>query len=84
MERGEHVPWLNQAFNTGPALFNAITHILGYILGDQLYYALVRGRFSREAAKKLYYEPFEEEGSALLLYLELSTRVGSIRTPQRP
>lgn len=83
MERGEHVPWLAQIFHAPPELFNAVTHILGYILGDQLYYGLVRGKISRDKARQLYYEPLEDEGSALMTYLELSARVGGIRTPRR-
>jgi len=71
------------AIPSNAELFNAVTHILGYILGDQLYYALVRGRMSREVARRLYFEPFEEEGSALMRYLELTARVGRIRTPKR-
>jgi hypothetical protein len=83
MERGEHVSWLMQVYGANSELFNAVTHILGYILGDQIYYGLVRGRVSRELARNLYYEPFEEEGSALIRYLDLVSRVGTIRTPKR-
>jgi hypothetical protein len=83
MEHGEHVSWLMQVYGAPPELFNAVTHILGYILGDQIYYGLVRGRISRDLARRLYYEPFEEEGSALARYLDLIARVGNIRTPKR-
>jgi uncharacterized iron-regulated protein len=83
MERGEHVPFLSEVFTASSALFNAVTHILGYILGDQLYYALIRGRLSRDVARRLYFEPFEEEGAALMRYLELAARIGRIKTPKR-
>lgn len=83
MEHGVHVPWLSEVFHAGPELFNAVTHVLGYILGDHLYYALVRGVLSKEDARQLYYEPFEDEGAALMLYFELCARVGHVEIPPR-
>ncbi len=83
MERGKHVPWLAQVFEGDAQLFNAVTHALGYILGDHLYYALVRGVLTKEDAKRLYAEPFEDEGAALMLYFELAARVRKVRIPPR-
>lgn len=84
MERGEHVPQLARVFDADAELFNAVTHVLGYILGDHLYYGLVRGVFSKEDARQLYFEPFEDEGAALMMYFELSARVSGVEIPQRP
>ena len=84
MERGEKVPQLAKVFRAAPPVFNAVTHMLGYILGDKLYYALSRGRVDRSAIRNLYFEPMEDEGAALLLYLEWANRVRRIRTPKRP
>lgn len=83
MERGEHVPWLSEVFDAGADLFNAVTHVLGYILGDHLYYALARGVITKAEAKQLYYEPIEDEGASLMLYFELIARVGHVRIPKR-
>lgn len=83
MERGHRVPWLNQVFHGSPELFNAVTHVLGYLLGERLYYGLVRGVFTAQEARELYFEPFEEEGAALLLYFELAARVGMLSVPRR-
>ncbi|MEQ8982104.1 MAG: hypothetical protein RL846_29420, partial [Deltaproteobacteria bacterium] len=83
MERGTKVPWLAQVFDSDAQLFNAVTHALGYILGDQLYYALVRGVLTKDDARRLYAEPFEEDGAALMLYFELATRLRNVRIPQR-
>lgn len=83
MERGEHVPWLSGVYGSAPAIFNAVTHVLGYMLGDQLYYALVRGRMSRDEARELYYRPLEKEGASLLLYLQLIAKVGDVEVPKR-
>lgn len=84
VEQGQHVPWLSHVFQGPPQLFNAVTHILGYLLGERLYYGLVRGVISKRAAQRLYYEPFEDEGAALLLYFELAAKVGMLSVPKRP
>ncbi|MCB9645774.1 MAG: ChaN family lipoprotein [Deltaproteobacteria bacterium] len=83
MEQGQRVPWLNQVFHGSPGLFNAVTHVLGYLLGERLYYGLVRGVLSDKEARDLYFEPFEEEGAALLKYFELAARVGMLSVPKR-
>jgi hypothetical protein len=79
MELGKRVPRLSRVFHASPELFIAVTHILGYILGDHLYSALVSGKLSRREARTLFREPFEEEGAALLLYFEWILRVGRRR-----
>jgi hypothetical protein len=83
MEVGRHISWLSDVFHAGPELFNAVTHILGYILGDHLYYALVRGVLSKEDARQLYFEPFDDPGAALMQYFELVARVGHVEIPSR-
>jgi hypothetical protein len=83
MEAGQHVPWLSQVFHGSPGLFNAVTHVLGYLLGERLYFGLVRGVLSTKDARDLYFEPFEEEGAALLKYFELAARVGMLSVPRR-
>jgi hypothetical protein len=74
MEQGQRVPKLARVFHASPELFIAVTHILGYILGDELYAALARGTLPPKEARSLFYEPFEDEGAALLLYFELVHR----------
>jgi hypothetical protein len=83
MERGQHVPWLSGVYGASPAIFNAVTHVLGYMLGDQLYYALVRGKLSREEARDLYYRTLEPEGASLVLYLQLIAKVRDVAVPVR-
>lgn len=83
MERGELVPHLSAVFKAPPALFNAVTHMLGYILGDQLYYALVRGRVTQSTIRTLFFEPLGDEGAAILMYFELIAKVGRLRPPRR-
>ena len=83
MEKGELVPHLAGVFQAAPELFNAVTHMLGYILGDQLYYALVRGRVERDTVRALFFEPLEDEGAAMLMYFELIGKVGKLKPPKR-
>jgi hypothetical protein len=83
MERGEHVPWLSQVFSAPTRTVDAVTHHLGYLLGDQLYYALVRGKLSRKDARDLYFRTVGAEGAALLWYLELIAKVGNVTLPKR-
>jgi hypothetical protein len=83
MERGHHIAWLSSVFGARGEIVNAVTHLLGYMLGDQLYYALVRGKISREEARHLYFRPVEPEGASLVLYLQLIARVRNVTVPKR-
>ena len=84
LERGKSVPHLADIFQAQSALFNAVTHMLGYILGDKLYYALVRNQVTPKEARALFFEPLEEEGSAMLMYFEWTNRLVRVRIPKRP
>lgn len=83
MERGAHTPFLSGVYGAAPEIFNAVTHALGYMLGDQLYYALVRGRLKREDVRDLYFRPLEGEAESLVCYLSLVARVGDVSVPKR-
>lgn len=67
----------------GPALFNAVTHSLGYMLGERLYYALATGRLLKREVRALFLDPLAEEGEPLLAYMSLSRRLASVRIPKR-
>ncbi len=45
-----------------PAQFHAVTRVLGQVLGDKLYYALLRGRIGKAEVRSLFFDAFEEEG----------------------
>jgi len=64
-------------------LFNAVTHSLGYILGERLYYALARGRIAKAEMRELFVDPLDEEGAPFLTYLDLVTRLADVRIPKR-
>jgi hypothetical protein len=64
-------------------LFNAVTHSLGYILGERLYYALALGQISKAEVRHLFLDPLDDEGAPLLTYFDLASRVAEVPIPQR-
>ncbi len=66
-----------------PAAFNAAAHILGYILGDRLYYGLTTGAITKSVIRRLFLAPLDGPGEALDLYLDLSKAVQDVRIPRR-
>lgn len=60
-------------------LFSVLTHELGYYLGHQLYEGFHRGIIGREEIRILFRERFDDQGSALSRYLDLTARLpGSV------
>ncbi len=64
-------------------LFFGITHALGYMLGDRLFYALMAEKITKEEIKKIFYDPFKEEGTPGETYLALLKKVGKLKLPRR-
>jgi len=67
----------------GPALFNAVTHSLGYMLGERLYYALATGRLLKREVRELFLDPLVEDGEPFLAYMALSRRLAGVKIPKR-
>jgi uncharacterized iron-regulated protein len=85
VERGRRSPGALRRLHAagGPVLFNAVTHALGYMLGERLYYALVSGRMPKSDVRELFLDPLAEEGAAFLTYFDLSKRLAGVRIPPR-
>ncbi len=83
LEAGRRVPGLRRKlYGASDAhLFNAVTHVLGYILGDKLYYALVAGESTKAEVRALFLDPLDEEGAATQTYFILAERLASVRIP---
>lgn len=64
-------------------LFNAVTHSLGYMLGERLYYALATGLLPKREVRDLFLDPLSDSGAAFLTYLDLSRRLAAVRIPAR-
>lgn len=70
-------------FRTRLDLFISITHSLGYMLGDRLYYGLM-GRFiSKEEVRELFVDPWHEDGEPLAAYMKLTRQLKKVRIPKR-
>lgn len=72
-----------QFFRSRHELFFGVTHGLGYMLGDRLYYALVGNRISKEEIREVFYDPMKEEGRAYELYRRLLKKVRGVKAPKR-
>ncbi len=84
MEHGGRAPEVRAAYALrDPELWGATTRALGQILGDKLYYAMLRGRIAKSEIRGLFFDLFEEEGAAFQMYLYLVGKVGSTRVPVR-
>jgi uncharacterized iron-regulated protein len=83
VETGARTRGAHRLSKRGPALFNAVTHSLGYILGERLYYGLATGVCSKSYVRELFVDPLEEEGEAFAMYMMLSRRLASVRIPKR-
>jgi uncharacterized iron-regulated protein len=84
IERGElGRASLHKLYSRGPDLFNAVTHSLGYMLGEKLYYALATGRLLKPEVRQLFLDPLSDEGDAMLTYLDLAKRLRNVRIPRR-
>ena len=81
--RGERVRGMSEIYECGVELFNQITHVIGYELGDKLFYCLMDGKCEKNEIRDLFFDHFEEEGSALTTYFQLAIRVQNIDVPER-
>ena len=83
MVEGRKVRNSNQIFECDAEMFNAITHIIGYQLGDRLYYGLVDGVLDKAEIRELFFDCFEEDGAAFSTYLYFFARTSHIEVPER-
>ena len=64
-------------------LFIGVTHALGYILGEKLFYGMVAGKVSKTFIRELYQDPFTRSGRARARYFELVELVRDVAVPER-
>lgn len=64
-------------------IFLAVTHALGYMLGDKLYYGMLSGVISKSAIKKLYLDPWAKPGAPYSAYMELIRILKRVKVPKR-
>jgi hypothetical protein len=56
---------------------------LGYMLGNKLYYAVKRGKFSIERIRQLFRDPFDEPMKAFNCYMEIRNQVKKVKHVSR-
>lgn len=72
-----------QFFRSRHDLFFGVTHGLGYMLGDRLYYAMLDGRVSKAEIRDLYYDAMRKEGAPFDLYRKWVRRLRGVKIPKR-
>ena len=56
---------------------------LGYMLGNKLYYAVKRGKFSMKRIQEYFHDPFDKPHKAFNCYLEISKRLKKVKHVSR-
>lgn len=66
-----------------PDLFFAMTHALGYMLGDKIYYALLDGIVTKANLRHLFYDPWKGYGKPFQTYWTLLVKTKDVKIPKR-
>jgi uncharacterized iron-regulated protein len=72
-----------EIFRAHMDLFVAVTHALGYILGDFMYYGLMSRKLSRKVVRELFEDPWREEGRPFEVYMDLIKKLKDVKIPTR-
>ena len=72
-----------EIFRTRMDLFLSLTHALGYMLGDRLFYGLVGRSVTKSQVRELFLDPWAEEGAPVEAYFDLLRRLRKVRIPKR-
>lgn len=59
-------------------VFTDVAHALGYILGDQLYQAMISDAIGREEVREFFYRKFDLPFSAFATYINIRNRVAEV------
>jgi len=81
-KRGKHLA-RTEIFHSRMDLFMSLTHALGYMVGDRLYYGLMEGKVKKEQLRDLFCDPWREEGAPVKVYTNLYRRLKGVKIPKR-
>ncbi|MBI2346990.1 MAG: ChaN family lipoprotein [Deltaproteobacteria bacterium] len=70
-------------FRQRPDIFFAVTHAIGYMLGDRLYYGMLEERITKEAIREIFLQPWRREGETVAVYLQLWKQLRGVKIPKR-
>ena len=83
LERGRIPADLTRIWKQPVDVFIGVTHALGYMLGERLFYGMVAGTVPKALLRDLYFDPFTAPGRARARYFELIEVVRDVRIPER-
>lgn len=64
-------------------LFIAVTHAIGYMLGEKIFYGLLENLVSKKDIRDLFFDRWEKEGSARDVYIRIIRKTGKVTIPER-
>ncbi|PIR19974.1 MAG: hypothetical protein COV45_08335 [Deltaproteobacteria bacterium CG11_big_fil_rev_8_21_14_0_20_47_16] len=64
-------------------MFFAITHALGYMLGDLMFYGLMSGAIKKSDIRKVFMDKWKAEGATYETYFRLLTKLRGVKIPKR-
>jgi hypothetical protein len=82
-EAAQFIKKFHSQYKSRSAMSRVFSTQLGYVLGNKLYYAVKRGKFSMERIRELFTEPFDKPMKAFECYLEISERVKKVKHVSR-
>lgn len=71
----------NKVMTFSTEMFLALSHALGYDLGDLLYYAFMDGKVDKKLMQQLFKNPFSDEGEPGEVYLDLVKKLKGVKRP---
>ncbi|MGD2272112.1 MAG: ChaN family lipoprotein [Desulfobacterales bacterium] len=69
-----------ELYHSQSAVSRMFSTQLGYMLGNKLYYAVKRGKFSIKKVQQYFYDPFDKPRKAFDCYLETHNRVKKVKS----
>ncbi|MEO0459504.1 MAG: ChaN family lipoprotein [Myxococcota bacterium] len=84
METGRKIRGGAALYECDADTFNGVTHLLGYTLGEKIYYSLVDSVLDKADVRDLFTDHYEDEGVALTTYLYYVQKTRSARIPSHP
>jgi hypothetical protein len=79
----EYMKKFHTQYKSRSAISRIFSTQLGYMLGNKLYYAVKRGKFSIDRIREIFCDPFDEPMKAFDCALEISERVKKVKHVRR-
>ncbi len=83
MERKDKGLSRTDVFRARMDLFLSVTHALGYIMGDRLYYGLIERKISKALIRQLFLDPWPFDEDPVDTYMMLLHKLKKVKIPKR-